>query len=101
MPARVSLPLPRFHHAAARFRAESLPACRLKVDGTRLSFSILYACEQLDPDAWQQNFIFRVRHVIADILIEQIIADHAHCNLAQFIPARTLALPVIADFSLE
>src|SRR3954453_22091105 len=62
---------------------------------------VLNVGEYLDANAGQQHFVLGVRHVVADILIEQVVADHADGHFTQLIPARALALPVIADLGLE
>src|SRR4051812_32079501 len=65
------------------------------------TFLVLDVREYLDANTGQQNFVLRVGDGVADILIEEVVADHADRHLAQLIPARALALPVIADLGLE
>src|SRR4051794_1761423 len=65
------------------------------------TFLILDVGEYLDANAGQQNFVLRVGDGVADILIEQVVADDADGHFTQLIPARTFCLPVIADLGLE
>src|SRR3954453_6466633 len=62
---------------------------------------VLNVGEYLDANAGKQHFVLGVRHVVADILIKKVVADNADRHLTQLIPARALALPVIAGLGAE
>src|SRR5687767_11576100 len=56
--------------------------------------------ERPHADARQQDLVLVVRHRIADVLVQQIVADHAHHHFAGAEPAR-IEFRLVADFRLQ
>src|SRR3954470_11598616 len=56
--------------------------------------------ERAHADAWHQNLVLGVRHRIADVLVQQIVADEADRHFPRAEPGRIELRPV-ADLRLQ
>src|SRR5882762_1824553 len=90
----------RSSRTGARRNKPAASVARMKRSEIRATASELQVRKRPDANAWHQHLILVVGHRIADVLVQQIVADETDHHFARAEP-RGVELGLVADLRLQ